>query len=363
MRRSGVLKKGCGLVGYPNVGKSTVFNALAGSSLAEAANYPFCTISPNVCRVPVRDSVLEKLADSRRSRKIIFDQIEIRDIAGLIRGASKGEGMGNAFLSHIRSGVDVIIQVVRCFKDSRVSSVLSLTDPIREYQDIQEELILSDMEFVSKILKSSKSYPQEVTGLMKDVLNHLETGKRARGILDVKILDLKSSHLIEARKFTSQLITAKPLVVLANADNEDETLGIKEFLSTRGEYIDFAWINAAAEAEAAAMVTQGDSQFAKEWLPHPRIHHLTDACKKALGLSVYYTLGEEEARSWLFRKGAKAPEAASVIHSDFEKYFSKVEITSVKDSIERGLRASRVVKGREYLVPDGLDILEFKHKK
>jgi len=342
----------CGLVGYPNVGKSTVFNALAGASLAEAANYPFCTIDPNICKVPVRDHTLDQLARLQGSKRTIYDQIEIRDIAGLIKGASKGEGMGNAFLSHIRGGTQVIIQVVRCFENGQVPP-----NPVREFHDIQEELIIADMEFVSKRLKAMRNPPADLLNLAERVLENLEKGNRAKPLTD------KSDSSPEISKFVSQLITAKPLLVLATADAESQTTGLREEISRFSETVNFEWMSAAVEAEAAAMVGAGEAAFAAEWLPDPRVHRLTGACREALGLDIFYTLGPEESRSWLFRRGAKIPEAGGAIHSDFDKMFSRAEVVKVSEFLKRGVHASKTVKGRDYVVPDAEDVIEFKLRK
>ena len=358
---------GCGLVGYPNVGKSTVFNALVGSTLAEAANYPFCTIDPNISKVTVKDQTLDKIAKIQNSKRIIYDQIEIRDIAGLIKGASKGEGMGNAFLSHIRSGINVILHVVRCFEDNRVASVLlnrTSPEPIREFNDIQEELIIADIDFVTKRMASRARVTPEVYHLMESVLSSLDTGNRARATVQKVLKETPSLvNSAEAQGFIGQLITGKPVIVVANADSGDQCSGIQAHVERLDESMGFVWLNASREAEATAMISQGEAEFAAEWLPEPRIDLLTEKCRQSMAMNVFYTLGVAEARSWLVRSGAKAPEAGGVIHSDFDKYFTKCEVTKVDDLIKHGLNASKAHKGREYVIPDSQDIIDFKIRR
>ena len=366
----------CGLVGYPNVGKSTLFNALAGAALAEAANYPFCTIEPNVCKVPIQDPTLAALAAKFGSKKVINAQIEFRDIAGLIKGASNGEGMGNAFLSHIRSGTRVIVQVVRCFTDSRIVSVNSKVDPIAEFKDIQEELIIADLELLSKRLKRGGVSPESIA-FFTSVEAALGRGLRARSVLDGHLegettptLDTTSNLLTtcaSSKELLAQLITAKPLIVLANVDSvpNDYSRALTSYLEPFG--IPVITLPVAAECEAAALRASGESEFAAEFLASSGITSLFPTlplireCRKYLGFSVFYTLGHEEARSWLYPTGSKAPVCAGVIHSDFERKFQAVNVKRVDDVLEG--RAIEQSRGRDWSPGDCEEILDFKLKK
>ena len=360
----------CGLVGYPNVGKSTVFNAMAGSALAAAANYPFCTIEPNICRVPIPDAKLSALGAKFETERVIPASIEMRDIAGLIKGASKGEGMGNAFLSHIRSGASVIVQVLRCFESADVLSVCKSIDPMKELIDIQEELILADLELLTrKVAKRGPSLTAQQDGLLSEIFARLENGQRARGALVSASEVLKMSDFF--KELEQILITSKPLVLVGNVESVENVLfrKLQYFVSTRNfdlfaneispPLLPFA---AFVEAEAASLT---DKDFATEFLISMTgntdgLPNLMNACRHALGLGVYYTVGKVETRAWLFKKDACAPEAAKAIHSDFEHKMISVTVDKVDDLLHG--RKRPILRGRDYQVIDGHDVLEFKIK-
>eukprot|EP00435_Cladocopium_sp_Y103_P065065 s306_g26.t2 len=379
------LNKACGLVGYPNVGKSSLFNAFVGSTVAAAENFPFCTIEPNVVKVGVPDVRLHRLAELCASERTVPGQLEIRDIAGLIKGASAGAGMGNAFLSQIR-GVQVVFHVVRCFSDQRIVHVEDPVniDPVKEpgnsagvYESILEELIIADLEYASKRLpalrKKATTSPEVAKQLptYEALLKCLEDGKAARHALP------KDEEVPANDDFLTQLITAKPVVVLANVAAEDAASG-NDFTARLAERIAseataqtrFMVVSAQLEAEVAAL---DDEDFRVEYLESygldtkgPRaLTRVLEESQGLLRLVSYLTVGEQEARAWFVPRGSKAHEAAGAIHSDFTKNFEQAEIWSYDDLLRHGSKAACrkagavKMKGKDYEVQDG-DVIEFR---
>lgn len=357
----------CGIVGLPNVGKSTLFNALTKTQAAEAANYPFCTIEPNVGRVSVPDSRLEQLAKMANSEKCIFTQIEFVDIAGLVRGASKGEGLGNQFLSHIRE-VDAIVHVLRCFEDENVTHVEGGVDPLRDAEIINLELIFADMDSLEKRLpnlekkaKNAKELQKEVD-LIKIVLEVLKQGKPARSLVGtVSDFDLRSL----------QLITSKPILYVCNVSEEEVNKGnahtqkVADMAASQGA--NMVLISARIESEVVTLESEEErSEFlAAMGLEETGLTRLIKAGYELLGLITYFTVGPKEARAWTILKGMLAPQAAGVIHTDFEKGFIRAETVAFEDYVtcggESGARDAGKLRleGKEYLVKDG-DIMHFR---
>jgi len=350
----------CGIVGLPNVGKSTLFNALTSTMMAEAANYPFCTIEPNVGRVSVPDERLDKLAKIASSAKIIPTQLEFVDIAGLVRGASKGEGLGNQFLSHIRE-VDAILHLLRCFEDKDITHVENSIDPLRDDEIITTELILADLESLEKRLpameKKSKGDPEAKVQIatMKDVFALLAAGKAAREYPDKTALkDL-------------QLITAKPVLHICNVEESSAANGNSLSEKVKAAYSESVIISAAIEAEVASL---GNDEEKKEFLEslglsETGLNRVIRAGYKLLGLITFFTIGPKEAHAWTLRAGSTAPEAAGVIHTDFQKGFIRAETISCDDYIkfngEQGAKEAGKLRleGKEYIVKDG-DIFHFR---
>jgi GTP-binding protein YchF len=357
----------CGIVGLPNVGKSTLFNALTSTAAAEAANYPFCTIEPNIGRVAVPDARLEKMAQIANSAKLIPAQIEFVDIAGLVRGASKGEGLGNQFLAHIRE-VDAIVQVVRCFVDENITHVEGEVDPLRDIQIIETELLLADLESVEKRIPSLEKRARndaslkEELELLKEALSLLTEGK------PVRLLTAKYSNDQLARL---QLLTSKPILYVCNL-NEDEVLTgnalsqkVAEF--ARAEKARVVNVSAQIEAEISAFEKEEDKKdfLASIGLEETGLSKIIRAGYEMLNLITFFTIGPKEAHAWTVSKGALAPQAAGVIHTDFEKGFIRAETISADDYItlngENGARIAGKLRleGKDYVVCDG-DVLHFR---
>jgi hypothetical protein len=359
----------CGIVGLPNVGKSTLFNALTKTASAQAANYPFCTIEPNVGRVAVPDPRLYQLASIAGSQKIVPTFLEIVDIAGLVRGASKGEGLGNQFLGHIRQ-VDALLHVLRCFEDADITHVEGSVDPIRDIETIEAELLLADYEFLER----------RQVGLEKKVR---AGDKEAKAMVDLihKILAFFAKDC-PARKISLpedekkllkplQLLTSKPVLYVCNvAENEAATGNgwtekVKSFAAQEGN--NAVVISAAIEAEIAALDSEEDKKAFLQslGLAETGLDQIVREGYHLLDLLTFFTVGPKEARAWTVHQQALAPEAAGVIHTDFERGFICAETISFEDYIayngEQGAKAAGKMRleGREYAVKDG-DVFYFR---
>lgn len=359
-----------GIVGLPNVGKSTLFNSLTKAG-AESANYPFCTIDPNVGVVPVPDERLKLLGDMYHSKKITPAVIEFVDIAGLVKGASKGEGLGNQFLANIRE-VDAIVHVVRCFEDPNVIHVDGSVDPLRDIETINLELIFSDLEILerryAKVVKAArmdKTLAKEEALLVR-LKEHLESGKMAKSM---EIDD--EDELLLMKEYN--LLTYKPVIYAANVaedDLADDAAGnamvakVKEFAAKEGSEV-FA-LCAQIEQEIAELDDEEKAMFLEELgVKESGLEKLIKASYSLLGLMSFLTAGEDETRAWTIKIGTKAPQAAGKIHTDFERGFIKAEVVNYKDLLEQGsLAAAREkglvgMEGKDYVVKDG-DVILFR---
>lgn len=359
----------CGIVGLPNVGKSTLFNALTATAAAAAANYPFCTIEPNVGRVPVPDPRLDKLAELGKSAKILPTQLEFVDIAGLVRGASKGEGLGNQFLGHIRE-VDAIAHVLRCFEGGDITHVEGSIDPIRDAETVETELMLADMDSLEKRLpnlqKKAKTGDKEAKAaleVVEPVLAALRDGKPARAVKP-------SAELAETYR-QLQLITSKPVLYVCNVEESSADKGnslsakVAEMAAKQGA--SSVVISAAIEAEISQLPTDEERKefLGSLGLEETGLARVIRAGYGLLGLQTFFTVGPKEARAWTVRKGAKAPEAAGAIHTDFERGFIAAETIAYDDYVklggEQGAKEAGKARteGRDYLVQDG-DVFLFR---
>ncbi|KKJ77713.1 GTP-binding protein [Kiloniella litopenaei] len=358
----------CGIVGLPNVGKSTLFNALTETAAAEAANYPFCTIEPNVGRVAVPDPRLDKIAAIASSQKIIPTQLEFVDIAGLVRGASKGEGMGNEFLGNIRS-VDAIVHVLRCF-DGEVTHVDGSVDPVRDAETVETELLIADLESVEKQItsnaKRAKGGDKEAKAkleVLNIVVEVLQEGKPAR------TADISSDQRAIYNQL--QLLTAKPVLYVANVEEENAATGndyskqVEEMAAASGGVS--VIISAAIEAEVASLSDPEEkSEFLADLgLEETGLKRIIAAGYGLLGLLTFFTVGPKEARAWTVVEGSTAPNAAGAIHTDFERGFIRAETIAYDDYIEcngeQGAKDAGKMRaeGKEYIAKDG-DIFHFR---
>ena len=358
-----------GIVGLPNVGKSTLFNALTATKNAQSANYPFCTIEPNVGVVAVPDERIDKLAEMYKPQKVTKAVVEFVDIAGLVKGASKGEGLGNKFLSHIRE-VDAIAQVVRCFEDSNVIHVDGNINPLRDIETINLELIFADMETLDKRLekakknlKADKKYQTEIDVIEK-VKANLEKGIPARAI------DLNDEELEIIKDMF--LLTSKPIIYIANiseeqmsnAENDEKVKQVKEY--AQKENAEVIPLCVKIEEELSGLDENDKAEMLEALgLQESGLDKLIKKSYDLLGLMSFITAGEPEVRAWTIKKGTKAPKAAGKIHSDIERGFIKAEIVSYDDLIREGSMVSAKEKGlvrqegKDYIMQDG-DIVLFK---
>lgn len=359
----------CGIVGLPNVGKSTLFNALTETAAAQAANYPFCTIEPNVGRVAVPDPRLDRIAAIAKSANEIETQLEFVDIAGLVRGASKGEGLGNQFLANIRE-VDAIIHVLRCFEGGDVTHVEGRVDPVADAETVETELMLSDLESLEKrvpnLVKKAQQGDKEAkvqAAILGQALELLRDSKPARLALPK---DEEEKKALER----AQLLTAKPVLYVCNVDEEDAAGGnahsTRVFDKAAAEGAGAVIISAAIEAEIATMPAEDRTAFLADLgLEETGLSRIIRAGYALLHLITFFTAGPKEARAWTVEKGAKAPQAAGVIHTDFERGFIRAETIAYDDFVACGGEAGAKeagkmrAEGKDYVVQDG-DVLLFR---
>ena len=358
----------CGIVGLPNVGKSTLFNALTQTAAAEAANYPFCTIEPNVGEVGVPDERLEKLAAIAKSQAIIPTRLTFVDIAGLVRGASQGEGLGNQFLSHIRE-VDAIAYVLRCFEDSDVTHVEGRIDPVADADTVETELMLADLD----------SLERRRTGLEKKAKTGDKEAKITLAVIDKVLPLLREGQPARRAEITDdqrkifdllQLLTAKPVLYVCNVDEGSAGDGneFSKLVAARAdaEGAQYVVISAKIESELSGLDEHEQQAFLEELgLEEPGLNRLIRVGYTLLELVTFFTVGPKEARAWTIEVGTKAPQAAGVIHTDFEKGFIRAETITYHDYVgfggENGAKEAGKMRleGKEYLVKDG-DVMHFR---
>jgi len=358
----------CGIVGLPNVGKSTLFNALTESAAAQAANYPFCTIESNVGEVPVPDPRLDRLATIAKSAQIVPTRLTFVDIAGLVRGASQGEGLGNQFLAHIRE-VDAIAYVLRCFEDNDVMHVEGRIDPIADAETIETELMLADLDslerrvpILEKKIRGQDKEAKKTLALLERALVLLREGKPAR------LAAIEEDERAEFR--TLGLLTAKPVLYVCNVDEASAATGnvhsARVEALAKAEGAGCVIISAKIEAELADLPPdERQAYLADLGLQEPGLNRLINEGYRLLGLITYFTAGPKEARAWTVPEGTRAPQAAGVIHTDFEKGFIRAETIAYDDYValsgETGARDAGKLRleGKDYVVKDG-DVLHFR---
>ncbi len=358
----------CGIVGLPNVGKSTLFNALTQSAAAQAANYPFCTIEPNVGDVPVPDPRLDKLAGIAKSAQTIPTRLTFVDIAGLVRGASKGEGLGNQFLAHIRE-VDAIAYVLRCFEDPDVVHVDGKVDPLADAETIETELMLADLDslerripVLEKKIRGQDKEAKETLALLERILPLLRDGKPAR------LAEVADDERPLFR--TLGLLTSKPVLYVCNVDEASAATGneYSKAVEERANKEDAGCIVISAKIEAELAELDADERkayLADLGLPEPGLNRLIQEGYKLLDLVTYFTAGPKEARAWTIPRGTRAPQAAGVIHTDFEKGFIRAETIAYDEYVGLGGEAPARdagklrLEGKDYVVKDG-DVLHFR---
>ncbi|MFL5320440.1 MAG: redox-regulated ATPase YchF [Myxococcaceae bacterium] len=362
-----------GIVGLPNVGKSTLFNALSSAATAQAANYPFCTIEPNVGVVPVPDDRLDKLTGLVKPLKKVPTVLEFVDIAGLVRGASKGEGLGNQFLANIRQ-VNAVLHVLRCFEDENVTHVEGSVNPVRDRDTVDLELCLKDLETVDKRIEKQQrtakagGKPGEEAKLELVLLDKIK-----KGLNDGKTI--RAQHLTEEEHEMIKelfLLTDKPVLYVANVsdkeigseDSSKHVQAVKEMAKAEGAEV--VVLAAAIEAEIQQLPESERPEFLQSvGLTEPGLHKVARGGYKLLGLQTYFTVGEQECRAWTIQRGWKAPQAAGVIHTDFERGFIKAEVYNWKELLDAGSEAALRqtgklrVEGKEYVVQDG-DCMHFR---
>jgi len=349
----------CGIVGLPNIGKSTLFNALTASKNAEAANFPFCTIDPNIGIVDVIDERLDKLTKLSNSKKKIYTNITFVDIAGLVKGASKGEGLGNKFLSHIRE-VDAIIHLVRCFESDKITHVNSNINPVEDLETIKTEIILSDLDVIQKKLEKGKKklLQEKEIKILEEKLNQLNDGK-----------EILTNDEFE-KKFLSSLglLSIKPKIIVCNVDEESLAKGNTFTESIIKNYSKEKIVTICADIEDQIMGLDNNERetFMKEiGLNKTGLNQLIKEGYDLLNLDTFFTSGPEESRAWTVKKNTLAPKAASVIHTDFEKNFIRAETVTCEDFIKYGSaekckeNGKLRIEGKDYIVKDG-DVLYFR---
>ncbi len=358
----------CGIIGLPNVGKSTLFNALTETASAEAANYPFCTIEPNTGIVAVPDSRLKLLSELAKSQKVIPAQMQFVDIAGLVSGASKGEGLGNKFLSHIRE-VDALVHVLRCFEDADITHVANSIDPLRDAEIIETELMLADLESLDRQIQnlSKKAKSNDINAkndllLMKELSFFLSDGK------PIRLTDLTLDKIKRIKNFN--LLTSKPVLYACNVNENDAAKGnsyTKTIFDKAGvENCDAVIISGSIEAEIAMLDDNEKNEFLKDLnLKESGLSRLIKTGFRLLDLITFFTIGPKESRAWTLKNNSTAPEAAGIIHTDFQKGFIRAETISCDDylnlkSEQAAKDAGRMrVEGADYVVKDG-DVFHFR---